>query len=79
MSNVQVPFQLPLWRTPGCHEFLSSLGFDVMGVGKTEVMLRSGKTTMRRPIQCALQAVQDLFGKFDNDYVQFKNQSPYLL
>lgn len=67
MSNVQVPFQLPLWRTPGCHEFLSSLGFDVMGVGKTEVMLRSGKTTMRRPIQCALQAVQDLFELDEED------------
>ena len=63
MSNVQVPFPLPLWRLPGCHEFLSSVGFELMGIGKTEVMLRSGKITMRRPLQCALQASKDLFGK----------------
>uniref|UniRef100_A0A7M5WRT4 CHAT domain-containing protein n=1 Tax=Clytia hemisphaerica TaxID=252671 RepID=A0A7M5WRT4_9CNID len=63
MSNVQVPFPLPLWRVPGCHEFLSSVGFELMGIGKTEVMLRSGKITMRRPLQCALQASKDLFGK----------------
>ena len=62
MSNVQVPLPLPLWRVQGCHEFLSSLGFDVMGIGKSEVMLRSGKLSLRRPLQCALQAVKDLFG-----------------
>ena len=66
MSNVQVPFPLPLWRLPGCHEFLSSAGFDVMGIGKTEVMLRSGKITMRRPLQCALQASKDLFGELNS-------------
>ena len=68
MSNVQIPFPLPLWRLPGCHEFLSSAGFDVMGIGKTEVMLRSGKITMRRPLQCALQASKDLFGELENSF-----------
>ena len=39
MNNVQVPLNLKLWRTSGCHELLASLGFDLIGVGKDEVML----------------------------------------
>ena len=63
MSNVQVSLPLHLWRLPGCHEFLSSLDFDVMGVEKTEVNLRSGKKDTRQALQCAVQSLKDLFGR----------------
>jgi len=61
LSNVQVPLSIKIWRVPGCHELLSSLGFDLMGVGREEVVLRSGRSNLRRPLQCALQSVIDLF------------------
>ena len=64
LSNVQVPLSIKIWRVAGCHELLSSLGFDLMGVGREEVVLRSGRSNLRRPLQCALQSVIDLFGKF---------------
>lgn len=57
MNNVQVPLKLKLWRTIGCHELLASLGFDLIGVGKDEVMLRSGKANSRRAVQCTVQAL----------------------
>lgn len=57
MNNVQVPLNLKLWRTSGCHELLASLGFDLIGVGKDEVMLRSGKANSRRAVQCTVQAL----------------------
>jgi len=57
MNNVQVPLNLKLWRTVGCHELLASLGFDLIGVGKDEVMLRSGKANSRRAVQCTVQAL----------------------
>ena len=63
MSNVQLPFPLPFWKITGCHEFLSTLGFDVMGIGKDEVTLRSSKSHMRQLLQCGVQALQDLFGE----------------
>ena len=40
-----------------------SLGFDLIGVGKDEVMLRSGKTNSRRAVQCTVQALCALTGK----------------
>ncbi|XP_031573236.1 tetratricopeptide repeat protein 28-like [Actinia tenebrosa] len=57
MANVQVPLKLKLWRTLGCHDLLASLGFDLVGVGKQEVMLRSGKANSRRALQCTVQAL----------------------
>ncbi|KAK3754473.1 hypothetical protein QZH41_018994, partial [Actinostola sp. cb2023] len=62
MANVQAPLKLKLWRTLGCHELLASLGFDLVGVGKEEVMLRSGKTNSRRALQCTVQALCALTG-----------------
>ena len=64
MTNVQVPLNLKLWRTVGCHELLASLGFDLIGVGKDEVMLRSGKANSRRAVQCTVQALCALTGEF---------------
>lgn len=66
MNNVQVPLNLKLWRTSGCHELLASLGFDLIGVGKDEVMLRSGKANSRRAVQCTVQALCALTGKHTN-------------
>ena len=63
MSNAQVSLPLNLWKTQGCHEFLSSIGFDVMGIGKTDVKLRSGKLNSRKTLQCALRVVKDIFSK----------------
>ena len=68
MSNVQLPFPITYWKMIGCHEFLSTLGFDVMGVGREEVTLRSGKNNLRQLLQCAVQALKDLFGKYDSGY-----------
>ena len=67
MANVQVPLKLKLWRTLGCHELLASLGFDLVGVGKQEVMLRSGKANSRRALQCTVQALCALTGKREGD------------
>ena len=50
-----------LWRIPGCHELLASLGFDLMEVGRDEVTLKTGKTANKRQIQFALQALVALF------------------
>ena len=71
MNNVQVPLNLKLWRTSGCHELLASLGFDLIGVGKDEVMLRSGKTNSRRAVQCTVQALCALTGKHINNTLVF--------
>ena len=62
MGNVQAPLNLSLWRTSGCHELLASLGFDLIGVGKDEVMLRSGKINSRRALQCTVQSLRALTG-----------------
>lgn len=53
-----------LWRVPGCHELLASLGFDLCDVGQDKVTLRTGKQANRRNIQFTLQALLALFGKF---------------
>lgn len=61
MNNVQVPVNVKLWRVPGCHELLASLGFDLTEVGKEDVTLKMGKSAHRRQIQFALQALLALF------------------
>lgn len=38
-------------------------GFDLMEVGRDEVMLRMGKQSNKRNIQFALQALLAVFGK----------------
>ena len=64
-----MPLQLKLWRMTGCHELLASMGFDLLGVGKDEVMLRSGGVNSRRALQCAVVALNTLTGK---NHVLFK-------
>ena len=60
---MQVPLQLGLWHVVGCHELLSSIGFDLLGVGRDEVMLRSGGINSRRVLQCAVVALNTLTGE----------------
>nr|XP_023025863.1 tetratricopeptide repeat protein 28 [Leptinotarsa decemlineata] len=60
-DNVDVPLNVRLWRVPGCHELLASLGFDLIDVGQDKVTLRTGKQANRRNIQFTLQALLALF------------------
>ena len=64
-SAVEVPVNVRLWRVPGCHELLASLGFDLMEVGKEDVILKTGKSANKRQIQFALQALLALFDPQD--------------
>merc|ERR550539_1090645 len=60
-AGIDVPVNVRLWRVPGCHELLASLGFDLMEVGREDVTLKTGKSANRRQIQFALQALLALF------------------
>jgi hypothetical protein len=60
-AGLLLPVSVRLWRLPGCHELLASLGFDLMEVGRDEVTLRTGKSANRRQIQFALTALIALF------------------
>ncbi|RZF33680.1 hypothetical protein LSTR_LSTR007058 [Laodelphax striatellus] len=60
-ESIEIPISVKLWRVPGCHELLASLGFDLMEVGQDEVTLRTGKQANRRSIQFVLQALLALF------------------
>ncbi|XP_077995250.1 tetratricopeptide repeat protein 28-like [Glandiceps talaboti] len=60
-SALQVPLNVRQWRTPGCHEFLAALGFDVIDVGKDEVLLHSGKQASKRILYFALQSLLAVF------------------
>ena len=61
VEAVVMPVGVRLWRIPGCHELLASLGFDLQEVGRDEVTLKTGKTANKRQIQFALQALVALF------------------
>ncbi|KAI4455030.1 rapsyn-related [Holotrichia oblita] len=60
-DSVEIELNVRLWRTPGCHELLASLGFDLSDVGQDKVTLRTGKQANRRNIQFTLQALLALF------------------
>ncbi|CAH1712106.1 tetratricopeptide repeat protein 28 [Aphis gossypii] len=60
-QSVEMPVNVKLWHTPGCHELLASLGFDLIEVGMDEVTLRTGKQANKRSIQFVLQALLALF------------------
>ena len=60
-ESVKTPVNVRLWRIPGCHELLASLGFDLLEVGKDDVTLKTSKTANKRQIQFALQALVALF------------------
>ncbi|CAH1132763.1 unnamed protein product [Ceutorhynchus assimilis] len=60
-ESVEVGINVRLWRIPGCHELLASLGFDLCDVGQDKVTLRTGKQANKRNIQFTLQALLALF------------------
>lgn len=60
-DTVELALSVRLWRVPGCHELLASLGFDLTDVGQDKVTLRTGKQANRRNIQFTLQALLALF------------------
>ena len=60
-ESQQVGVNVKLWRVPGCHELLASLGFDLMEVGREDVMLKTCRNANKRQIQFALQALIALF------------------
>ncbi|KAB0791731.1 hypothetical protein PPYR_03531 [Photinus pyralis] len=60
-DSVEISLSVKLWRVPGCHELLASLGFDLCDVGQDKVTLRTGKQANRRNIQFTLQALLALF------------------
>ncbi|XP_047142484.1 tetratricopeptide repeat protein 28 isoform X3 [Hydra vulgaris] len=75
MSDVQVSFPSHLWRLPGCHEFLSSLDFDLVGVEKTEVKLQSGKKEGKKTLQCAVQSLNNLLDNNEDDTLISQTQN----
>ncbi|XP_017771983.1 PREDICTED: tetratricopeptide repeat protein 28 isoform X2 [Nicrophorus vespilloides] len=60
-DTVDIALNVRLWRVPGCHELLASLGFDLCDVGQDKVTLRTSKQANRRNIQFTLQALLALF------------------
>ncbi|XP_069136443.1 tetratricopeptide repeat protein 28-like isoform X1 [Argopecten irradians] len=60
-TNIDVQINVKLWGVPGCHEFLASLGLDLVEVGQDEVTLRLGKQANRRQLQFALQSLVAVF------------------
>ena len=64
-AQPEVPVNVRLWRVPGCHELLASLGFDLMEVGREDVTLKTGKASTKRQITFALQALLALFDPQD--------------
>eukprot|EP00057_Strongylocentrotus_purpuratus_P029870 XP_780072.4 PREDICTED: tetratricopeptide repeat protein 28 [Strongylocentrotus purpuratus] len=60
-GGMQLPVNVKLWQTPGCHELLSSLGFDVIDMGPEEVLLITRKQVSRRSIHYTLQGLLAIF------------------
>lgn len=58
---IEVSINVKLWQIPGCHEFLASLGFDLLDVGRDDVTLRLGKQATKRHLQFALQSLVAVF------------------
>ncbi|XP_074640463.1 tetratricopeptide repeat protein 28-like isoform X2 [Tubulanus polymorphus] len=74
-ANLEVTVGVKLWRVQGCHEFLASLGFDLVGVGHNEVTLRLGKQANRRLLQFALTALVALFDTQDAPRILLESAS----
>ncbi|CAH1801728.1 unnamed protein product, partial [Owenia fusiformis] len=60
-NNIEVPVSTKLWKIPGSHELLASLGFDLVDIGKEGVRLRTGKQASKRILQFAIQALTAVF------------------
>ncbi|XP_050408833.1 tetratricopeptide repeat protein 28 [Patella vulgata] len=60
-SGIDVMVNVKLWRVNGCHEFLASLGLDLVEVGQDNVTLRLSKQAVKRHLQFALQSLVAVF------------------
>jgi hypothetical protein len=70
-NSVEIQVNVKLWRVQGCHEFLASLGFDLIDVGRDQVILRLGKQANRRTLQFALTVLLAVFGEYPSYLVFF--------
>ncbi|EEB13728.1 rapsynoid, putative [Pediculus humanus corporis] len=75
---VEIPISVGVWRVPGCHELLASLGFDLMEVGQDQVTLRTSKTANRRNIHfsLSLDSSSSLESLTSLDNVESRPRSP---
>ncbi|KAK7499051.1 hypothetical protein BaRGS_00009598, partial [Batillaria attramentaria] len=64
-GGIDMLFNVQLWHVSGCHEFLASLGLDLVAVGMENVTLRLSKQAVRRHLQFALQALVAVFNTQD--------------
>ncbi|XP_070206318.1 tetratricopeptide repeat protein 28-like, partial [Littorina saxatilis] len=64
-GGIDMLFNVELWHVSGCHEFLASLGLDLVAVGAENVTLRLSKQAIRRHLQFALQALVAVFNTQD--------------
>ncbi|XP_076452751.1 uncharacterized protein LOC143288287 isoform X2 [Babylonia areolata] len=64
-GGIDMMFNVQLWHVSGCHEFLASLGLDLVAVGAENVTLRLSKQAVRRHLQFALQALVAVFNTQD--------------
>ncbi|XP_025088925.1 tetratricopeptide repeat protein 28-like isoform X2 [Pomacea canaliculata] len=64
-AGIDMVFSVQLWHVSGCHEFLASLGLDLVAVGSDNVTLRLSKQAVRRHLQFALQALVSVFNTHD--------------
>lgn len=64
-GGIDMQFNVQLWHVSGCHEFLASLGLDLVAVGMENVTLRLSKQAVRRHLQFALQALVAVFNTQD--------------
>ncbi|CAL1529180.1 unnamed protein product [Lymnaea stagnalis] len=60
-TGIDVMVGVKLWGVSGCHEYLASLGLDLVDVGCDNVTLRLSKQAVRRHLQFALQALVSVF------------------
>ncbi|EDV22060.1 uncharacterized protein TRIADDRAFT_29035, partial [Trichoplax adhaerens] len=52
------------WHSPGCHELLAGLGFDMLSISKESVVLSSRNVKNMRFVQSTRKALNLLFGTF---------------
>ncbi|KAL8575874.1 hypothetical protein ACOMHN_014879 [Nucella lapillus] len=64
-GGIDMLFNVQLWHVSGCHEFLASLGLDLVAVGAENVTLRLSKQAVRRHLQFAMQALVAVFNTQD--------------
>lgn len=57
------------WHSPGCHELLAGLGFDMLSITKESVILSSRNVKNIRFVQSTRKVLNLLFGRFIGNYI----------